>query len=143
MALATGDGSTAGAAATAFAGLPAQWLVRSYLPQVTLLRQAALAVTHAGNNSVTEALACGVPVLALPFSTDQFAGAHAIEAAGLGEALDPNTASVEQLRGAIVRIRGSLAPALASALAAVLNLTPGPATARAFLTATPEAPYLP
>ena len=32
----------------------------------------------------------GVPMLVLPFSTDQFAGAAAIEQAGVGEVLDPN-----------------------------------------------------
>ena len=80
--------------------LPSSWLVRDFLPQVTLLRHAALAVSHGGNNSVTEAMTAAVPLLLLPFSTDQFAGAAAVEAAGFGAALDPNTASVEQLRTA-------------------------------------------
>ena len=80
--------------------LPSSWLVRDYLPQVTLLRHAALAVSHGGNNSVTEAMTAAVPLLLLPFSTDQFAGAAAVEAAGFGAALDPNSASVEKLRAA-------------------------------------------
>ena len=80
--------------------LPSSWLVRDFLPQVTLLRHAALAVSHGGNNSVTEAMTAAVPLLLLPFSTDQFAGAAAVEAAGFGAALDPNTASVEELRTA-------------------------------------------
>lgn len=81
--------------------LPADWLVREFLPQVTLLERATLAVTHGGNNSVTEAATAGVPMLVLPFSTDQFAGASAIERAGVGVALDPNTSSVEQLTAAL------------------------------------------
>ena len=80
--------------------VPASWFVRSFLPQVTLLRRAALAVSHGGNNTVTEAITCGVPLLLLPFSTDQFAGAAAVEAAGFGAALDPNSASVDDLREA-------------------------------------------
>ena len=59
--------------------IPDGWLVREYLPQVGLLGAARLAVTHGGNNSVTEAIGQGVPLLVLPFSTDQFAGAAAIE----------------------------------------------------------------
>ena len=80
--------------------LPSSWLVRDFLPQVTLLRHAALAVSHGGNNSVTEAMTAAVPLLLLPFSTDQYAGAAAVEAAGFGASLDPNTASVEKLRTA-------------------------------------------
>ncbi|SMQ75473.1 glycosyltransferase [Agreia sp. VKM Ac-1783] len=80
--------------------LPDTWLVREFLPQVTMLKHAALAVTHGGNNSVTEAATAGVPMLVLPFSTDQFAGAEAVESRGYGLALAPNTASVDELRAA-------------------------------------------
>ena len=81
--------------------MPSPWLVRSFLPQVAILRRAALAVTHGGNNSITEALSFDVPLLVLPFSTDQFAGAAAVETAGLAEVLDPNQATPEQLRTAV------------------------------------------
>jgi len=81
--------------------LPSGWLVREFLPQVTLLRSAAAAVTHGGNNSVTEAIAFGVPLLVLPFSTDQFAGAAALERAGFAVALAPNEATVDQLAVAL------------------------------------------
>ena len=79
--------------------VPADWLVRSHLPQVRMLDSAAAAVTHGGNNSVTEALGAGVPLLVLPFSTDQFAGAAALEAARLGVALAPNDATVRAASG--------------------------------------------
>jgi UDP:flavonoid glycosyltransferase YjiC (YdhE family) len=84
--------------------LPGAWLVRESLPQVTLLQQAAVAVTHGGNNSVTEALTAGVPLLVLPLSTDQFSGAAAIERHGLGEVLDPNAAGAGALREAVSRL---------------------------------------
>jgi zeaxanthin glucosyltransferase len=84
--------------------LPDSWLVRGFLPQVTVLRRAALAVSHGGNNSVTEAMTSGVPLLLLPFSTDQFAGAAAVERAGFGLALDPNSATADELRGAAARL---------------------------------------
>lgn len=109
--------------------LPAGWLVREYLPQVRLLREAAVLVTHGGNNSVTEAVGTGTPMLVLPFSTDQFAGAAAIERVGVGEVLDPNRASVGEVRAAVVRlISGSGAELLASA-AESLAQDPGPARA--------------
>lgn len=112
--------------------IPRSWLVRRELPQVTVLGRAALAVSHGGNNSVTEAMAAGVPLLLLPLSTDQFAGAAGVEAAGLGAALDPNAATPAQLRTAAEHL---LAPAPgASARLARLSLdltrTPGPRRAR-------------
>lgn len=108
--------------------LPADWLVAPFLPQAALLERAALLVTHAGNNSVTEALAAGVPMLALPFSTDQFDGAAAIEAHGLGIADDPNRATAAELRASI---RDLLAhpPATVRSLAAGLRAVPGPLVA--------------
>ncbi|TFD60278.1 glycosyltransferase [Cryobacterium suzukii] len=84
--------------------IPDSWLVRGFLPQVRLLQEAALGVTHGGNNSVTEAMTAGVPLVVLPFSTDQFAGAAALDAAGFGASLPPNTATVLDLRAACERL---------------------------------------
>lgn len=81
--------------------LPEHWLVREFLPQVTLLQTAAAAVTHGGNNSVTEAMTFGVALVVLPFSTDQFAGAAALEREGFGVVLAPNTLTVEPLKEAL------------------------------------------
>lgn len=122
--------------------VPGHWLVRGSLPQVALLHRAAAAVTHAGNNSVTEALTCGVPLVSLPFSTDQFAGAAALEAAGLGPALDPNTAAAAQLREAVESVLDPSTPATATArhLGARLRDTPGPERARAALDGTRTRP---
>ena len=109
--------------------LPADWLVAPFLPQPTLLGHAAALVTHAGNNSVTEALATGVPMLALPFSTDQFDGAAAVETHGLGVAADPNRTTDEDLRGSI-RSLLERPPAVVRQLAAELRAAPGPLVAR-------------
>jgi zeaxanthin glucosyltransferase len=128
VALATGSTDPA-----ALGDLPASWLVREHLPQVAVLRRAALSVSHGGNNSVTESLACGVPLLVLPFSTDQFAGAAAVEQAGLGEVLDPNAAGPAELRSAVDRVLTGDAAGAARVLAGKLRSHPGPARARAAL----------
>ncbi|MDH6180207.1 zeaxanthin glucosyltransferase [Microbacteriaceae bacterium SG_E_30_P1] len=113
--------------------VPGDWLVRGFLPQVTLLRSASAAVTHAGNNSVTEALTFGVPLVALPFSTDQFAGAAALEQNGYGVALAPNTATVAELAGALDRVLGMPRDAL-NALSRSLRYAPGASRAREAVT---------
>lgn len=134
-AIALGSGSRAD-----LGGIPPGWLVREFLPQVTLLDAAAAAVTHGGNNSVTEAMTAGVPVVVLPFSTDQFAGAEALERTGFGVALAPNTATVDELAEALRHVLDlpTTAPDAAerlAALAASLQATPGRVRAHAALAA--------
>ncbi|MGP5689378.1 nucleotide disphospho-sugar-binding domain-containing protein [Glutamicibacter ardleyensis] len=81
--------------------IPEDWLVGEFLPQITLLQSAAVSVTHGGNNSLTESLTYGVPSVVLPFSTDQFAGAAAIEQAGFGTVLAPNHTTISELKEAL------------------------------------------
>ncbi len=119
-----------GRAARGLPEAPGDWLVRPYLPQTALLPRAAMAVTHGGNNSVTEALTCGVPMLVLPFSTDQFAGAAAIETAGPGVALDPNAASAADVTAAVRRVLDGGVAGRAAVVADGLRAVPGPQRAR-------------
>lgn len=128
--------ATGSADPAALGPAPDGWLLRSYLPQVRLLGRAAAAVTHGGNNSVTESLTAGVPLVVLPFSTDQFAGAAALEQHGLAEVLAPNEATPAQLAAAIGR---TLAPSAERRsalddLARSLQDEPGPQRARRALT---------
>ncbi|KAJ1273198.1 hypothetical protein BS78_06G260800 [Paspalum vaginatum] len=53
-------------------------VVRGWAPQVALLRHAAVGwfMTHCGWNSVLEAAAAGVPMLAWPMTADQFVNAR-------------------------------------------------------------------
>ncbi|PPF18773.1 glycosyltransferase [Rathayibacter sp. AY1A7] len=113
---------------SALGEVPEGWLVRGFLPQVALLRRAALAVSHGGNNSVTEAMTAGVPLVVLPFSTDQFAGAAALEDAGFAAVLDPNAASGGELAEAARRMLALDAPARErlTALAEALARETGP-----------------
>jgi zeaxanthin glucosyltransferase len=111
--------------------IPDHWLVRPYLPQVALLEHAAVTITHGGNNSVTESLAAGVPMLVLPFSTDQFAGAADIERGGVGRALTPNTVSTKEVAHGVTALLTGPERAGAAALGARLRASPGPLLAHA------------
>ena len=124
---------------TVLGPIPDSWLVRGFLPQVRLLQDAALALTHGGNNSVTEAMREGVPLVVLPFSTDQFAGAAALDDAGFGTSLPPNTATVLDLREAcerMLRLTGSARTHL-DLLAVSLTLQSGASRAYAAVTQVP------
>jgi zeaxanthin glucosyltransferase len=114
--------------------IPGDWFVRPHLPQVAMLERAAAFVTHGGNNSVTEAAALGVPMVALPFSTDQFDGAAAIETAGLGFAADPNRVDPDTLQALVGRLIAE-PPTAVARLAEELGSRPGPVAARAAVAA--------
>jgi UDP:flavonoid glycosyltransferase YjiC (YdhE family) len=74
---------------------------------------------------VTEALTAGLPVLAAPFSTDQFAGAEDLRRAGLGDALDPSTASAHDIAAQLASLLDGDAASRAAALGAELRRAPG------------------
>jgi MGT family glycosyltransferase len=105
--------------------LPEGWTVRPYLPQVAALRACDVVICHGGNNTTMEALTAGLPVVALPFSTDQFAVAADLVDAGLGAALDPNRASAHDL---VAAVRLALSPETtrrAAAIGRALRRAPG------------------
>ena len=85
--------------------LPPGALVARTIPQVALLAQTDLLIHHGGNGSLTEAAAAGVPMIVLPFSTDQFAAASAIERLGVGQALAPNTLTSPALLAAVDQLQ--------------------------------------
>ena len=109
--------------------LPAGALVAGHLPQVALLEHTDVIVHHGGNGSVTEAAAAGVPMVVLPFSTDQFAAAAAIERTGLGVAFAPNGLTADVLVGAVDDVLSSDAPRRAREVAESIRRTGGAAAA--------------
>jgi MGT family glycosyltransferase len=70
-------------------------------PQLELLKLAALCVTHAGMNTTLEALAQGVPLVAIPITNDQPGVAARILASGSGLFLPLAQLNAEALRGLV------------------------------------------
>ena len=70
--------------------IPANVDVRPYFPQQAVLGHATAFLTHAGMNSVMEALLRQVPMIAYPQTPEQAANAGRVEELGLGRVLaDP------------------------------------------------------
>ncbi len=69
---------------SALGDFPSNFYVKSFLPQLEILKRADGFITHAGFNSVSEALCFGVPMLALPQVNDQHMVAKRINAMNLG-----------------------------------------------------------
>ena len=119
---------------------PAGWVVEEHLPQVAALQSCDIVVCHGGNNTVTEALTAGLPVLAAPFSTDQFAGAEDLRRAGLGDVIDPTAATRDEIAARLTSLLGGDAPRRAAALGGELRRTPGVRLAADIVEAAAAAP---
>ena len=78
--------------------LPENFIVKNHIPQVSVLKQASLFITHGGMNSVSEAMVSGVPMLVIPFVSDQPMNARQVEKLGLGKVLDYKTVTADTLR---------------------------------------------
>jgi MGT family glycosyltransferase len=75
-----------------------------FLPQVSILPHVDLVITHGGNNTVTESLRFGRPMIVLPLFWDQYDNAQRIAENGLGVRLDTYAHAPEELTGAIERL---------------------------------------
>ena len=110
--------------------LPAGSIARPTLPQVALLDHCDVCLTHGGNNTVTEALTAGIPLVVAPLSTDQFAVAADVERCGLGAVVDPNTSTAQQVADAVAVALRPEVRARAADLGRRLRADPGPARTR-------------
>jgi UDP:flavonoid glycosyltransferase YjiC (YdhE family) len=101
-----------------------------FLPQTSILPQVDLVITHGGNNTVTESLYFGKPMVVLPLFWDQYDNAQRIDECGLGARLDTYRHEPDELLGAVDRLLAddALAQRLGT-LSAQLQASPG--TARA------------
>jgi MGT family glycosyltransferase len=101
-----------------------------FLPQTSVLPRVDLVITHGGNNTVTECLWFGKPMVVLPLFWDQYDNAQRIDETGVGRRLDTYGHEPTQLTGAIDELLANqeLAQRLAS-LSNRLQKRPGTQTA--------------
>ncbi len=78
--------------------------VRSWVPQLAVLRQADLFVTHAGAGGSQEGLATATPMIAVPQAADQFGNAEMLRALGVARQLATEEATAEALRDAALAL---------------------------------------
>jgi zeaxanthin glucosyltransferase len=78
--------------------LPGSPIVVSFAPQRALLKRAALVVSHAGLNTMLDAMEAGLPVVAIPITYEQPAIAARLRWIGAGRILPLRRLSAERLR---------------------------------------------
>ena len=74
------------------------------LPQTTLMPQVDLVITHGGNNTTTEAMHFGKPMVLLPLFWDQYDNAQRVHERGFGVRLATYAFTDGELTGAVDRL---------------------------------------
>lgn len=74
------------------------------LPQTTVIPQVDLVISHGGNNTVTETVHFGKPLIVLPLFWDQYENAQRIAELGFGIRLDTYAFADHELTAAVDRL---------------------------------------
>jgi len=85
--------------------IPSNAIIVSTAPQIELLKRASLCITHAGLNTALEALAQGVPMVAIPIGFDQPGVAARVAYHGVGEFVEIGDLTAERLAQLIQKVR--------------------------------------
>ncbi|KIF77411.1 glycosyl transferase [Streptomyces sp. 150FB] len=84
--------------------VPAHVEVCHWVPQLSVLRQADVFITHAGAGGSQEGLATGTPMVAVPQAVDQFGNADMLVSLGVARRIDTADATPEALREAVLAL---------------------------------------
>lgn len=111
-----------------------------WVPQLAVLERADVFVSHAGMNSVMEAMTFGTPVVAVPHMPEQRIIASRLEELGLGVHLPPADVTAEGLRDAVTALAADEQKcANVRALRDDLRGTDGPSLAADYIEARAKA----
>lgn len=84
--------------------VPANVEVRSWVPQLAILKQADAFITHAGAGGSQEGLATATPMVAVPLATDQFGNADMLQSLGVARRIDMADVTADLLRASVLAL---------------------------------------
>jgi UDP:flavonoid glycosyltransferase YjiC (YdhE family) len=91
--------------------------IRTFVPQRSFLAQSDVAIIHGGLGTVKECIAARVPMVVIPFYSDQPANGTRVERLGLGRLCVPCAARMDVIRSLSREVASS--PTMASAIRAM------------------------
>ncbi|MDR3338776.1 MAG: glycosyl transferase [Candidatus Symbiothrix sp.] len=87
-----------------FDEIPSNFIIQKRVPQLQLLPYLQLVVCHAGQNTVSESLSHGIPLVTIPIAYDQSQVAESVVQTGAGIRLKFNRFRSQELRNAVYEI---------------------------------------
>ncbi|MEU8244311.1 macrolide family glycosyltransferase [Actinoplanes missouriensis] len=99
--------------------------VHPWVPQLAILEQADVFLTHAGMGGSSEGLWAGTPMIAAPQAADQFANAEQLAAIGVATVIDSATVTADELRAALLALVSGPAPARSAEIKAEVRANGG------------------
>lgn len=84
--------------------VPGNVEVRTWVPQLAVLKRADAFITHAGAGGSQEGLATGTPMVAVPQAVDQFGNADMLQSLGVARHLPMEEADAASLREAVLAL---------------------------------------
>ncbi|WP_405632436.1 macrolide-inactivating glycosyltransferase [Streptomyces sp. NBC_01174] len=89
---------------SALGDVPDSVEVHSWVPQLSVLKQADAFITHAGAGGSQEGLATATPMVAVPQAVDQFGNADMLQSLGVARHLPKEEADAASLRAAVLAL---------------------------------------
>jgi MGT family glycosyltransferase len=84
--------------------IPPNFIVSNYVPQMQVLQQASVFITHGGTNSTWEALIHKVPLIVFPQGGDQYLVANRVEELNIGVWVKQKNIAALKLRSLVEQI---------------------------------------
>jgi MGT family glycosyltransferase len=91
-------------ACEALGPLPANVIVRPFVPQLAILQRASVFLTHGGTNSVMEGLYHRVPLVVTPQTPEHLVAGRRVAELGLGLNIEDEEPDAQELRAAVTSV---------------------------------------
>ncbi|MBQ9987092.1 MAG: hypothetical protein IJP28_01810, partial [Erysipelotrichales bacterium] len=89
--------------------IPTNIHIYDHVPQLQVLQQADVFITHGGMNSISEALVASTPMVVIPFHSDQPVNARCVEKLGVGKRLNYTGLQANVLRDTVYSVMEDIA----------------------------------
>lgn len=112
-----------------FGPVPDHVILRGFVPQSEVLREADICFTHGGFGSATDTVLAGVPAVLTPMGADQFFNAYRLQELGAGKVLPRQQVTAESIRRIADEVLAARPAPGAAELRRSFEEAPGPAGA--------------